>query len=93
MHSYPQPALALVAEMETAAAAEPARAMALQGAPGCNGHRAALEYDPDCLPLPCFAFEDALDAVSSGGVAHWDGSGASWGAVAQALRTESAHSS
>jgi prephenate dehydratase len=66
MHSYPQPALALVAEMEAAAAAQPARAMALQGAPGCNGHRAALEYDPDCLPLPCFAFEDALDAVKDG---------------------------
>ena len=66
MHSYPEPALALVAEMEAAAAADPSRAMALQGAPGCNGHRAALEYDPDCLPLPCFAFEDALDAVKDG---------------------------
>jgi prephenate dehydratase len=52
--------------MEAAAAADPARAMALQGAPGCNGHRAALEYDPACLPLPCFAFEDALDAVKEG---------------------------
>jgi len=66
MHSYPQPARALVAEMEAAAAAEPARALALQGAPGCNGHRAALEYDATCLPLPCFAFEDALDAVKDG---------------------------
>ncbi|WP_260925585.1 prephenate dehydratase [Novosphingobium sp. 9] len=66
MHSYPQPALALVADMEAAAATDPARAMALQGAPGCNGHRAALEYDPQCLPLPCFSFEDALDAVKEG---------------------------
>lgn len=66
MHSYPSPALALVAEMEAAATAEPSRAIALQGAPGCNGHRAALEYDPDCLPLPCFSFEDALDAVKDG---------------------------
>ena len=65
MHSFPKPAVALVAEM-TRAAADPARAVALQGAPGCNGHRAALEYDPDCLPLPCFAFEDALDAVKEG---------------------------
>ena len=66
MHSYPEPALAVVAEMEAAAAANPARAMALQGAPGCNSHRAALEYDPECLPLPCFSFEDALDAVKEG---------------------------
>jgi len=56
----------LVKEMTAAAAADPARAIALQGAPGCNGHRAALEFDPDCLPLPCFAFEDALDAVKEG---------------------------
>jgi prephenate dehydratase len=66
MHSFPQPALALVDEMTRAAAADPARAVALQGAPGCNGHRAALEYDPACLPLPCFSFEDALDAVKDG---------------------------
>ena len=66
MHSFPQPALALVGEMTAAAAADPARAMAFQGAPGCNGHRAALEYDPACLPLPCFSFEDALDAVKDG---------------------------
>ncbi|MFM5908921.1 MAG: prephenate dehydratase [Novosphingobium sp.] len=66
MHSFPEPALALVAEMEKAAAADPSRAMAFQGAPGCNGHRAALEHDPDCLPLPCFSFEDALDAVKEG---------------------------
>jgi len=66
MHSFPEPALALVAQMADAAAADPERAVALQGAPGCNGHRAALEYDPDCLPLPCFSFEDALEAVSDG---------------------------
>lgn len=66
MHSYPEPARALVATMEAAAAQAPEKAMALQGAPGCNGHRAALEYDANCLPLPCFAFEDALDAVKDG---------------------------
>jgi prephenate dehydratase len=27
---------------------------------------AALEYDADCLPLPCFSFEDAIDAVKDG---------------------------
>jgi prephenate dehydratase len=66
MHSFPAPALALVSEMSQAAAADPSRAVSFQGAPGCNGHRAALEFDPDCLPLPCFSFEDALDAVSDG---------------------------
>jgi prephenate dehydratase len=66
MHSFPEPALVLVEEMTRAAAADPARAVAFQGAPGCNGHRAALEYDPACLPLPCFSFEDALDAVKDG---------------------------
>lgn len=66
MHSFPEPAVALVDEMTNAAAADPSRAVSFQGAPGCNGHRAALEYAPDCLPLPCFAFEDALDAVKEG---------------------------
>ena len=66
MHSFPQPAIALVEELTRAAEADPARAVAFQGAPGCNGHRAALEYDSACLPLPCFAFEDALDAVKEG---------------------------
>ena len=66
MHSFPEPALALVGKMARDAAGDPPRAIALQGAPGCNSHRAALEYDADCLPLPCFAFEDALDAVKEG---------------------------
>ncbi|MEW9854915.1 prephenate dehydratase [Novosphingobium sp. M1R2S20] len=66
MDSYPQPARTLVTQMEADAAADPARTLALQGAPGCNGHRAALEYDSECHPLPCFAFEDALDAVKEG---------------------------
>ena len=52
--------------MTRAVAADPARAMAFQGAPGAKSHRAALEYAPDCLPLPCFSFEDALDAVKEG---------------------------
>ena len=66
MHSFPEPAVALVEDMTRAAAVDPARAVAFQGAPGCNGHRAALEYDPQCLPLPCFSFEDALEAVKEG---------------------------
>ncbi|HSG34230.1 MAG TPA: prephenate dehydratase [Sphingomonadaceae bacterium] len=66
MHSYPAPALELVEQMASAAAEDPARAIAFQGAPGANSHRAALAYRPDCLPLPCFSFEDALDAVKQG---------------------------
>ncbi|AKH42645.1 prephenate dehydratase [Altererythrobacter atlanticus] len=66
MDSYPAPALALVEQMRKAAAAEPARAIAFQGAPGANSHRAALEWAPECLPLPCFSFEDALEAVNAG---------------------------
>ena len=66
MHSFPEPALALVETMTAAAAANPSLAVAFQGAPGCNGHRAALEYAPDCLPMPCYSFEDALDAVKEG---------------------------
>lgn len=66
MRSYPQPALDLVVQMQAAAKADPARAIAFQGAPGANSHRAAMEYAPECLPLPCFSFEDALDAVKSG---------------------------
>ncbi|TYC89370.1 prephenate dehydratase [Novosphingobium sp. BW1] len=66
MSSYPKPALAQVSSMSDAAVAAPDRAVAFQGAPGCNSHRAALEYDAQCLPLPCFSFEDALDAVRDG---------------------------
>lgn len=66
MASYPRSALALVETMTAQAAADPARAVAFQGAPGANSHRAAIEAVPDCLPLPCFSFEDALDAVREG---------------------------
>ncbi|MXO65058.1 prephenate dehydratase [Altericroceibacterium endophyticum] len=69
MHSYPKPALALVEKMIAAAAEDPARAIAFQGAPGANSHRAALEWAPECLPLPCFSFLDALEAVKIGKVA------------------------
>jgi prephenate dehydratase len=66
MDSFPAPALALVAEMADTAATAPERAVAFQGAPGANSHLAALEYDGGCLPLPCFSFEDAIDAVKDG---------------------------
>ncbi len=66
MHSFAAPALALVEQMAASAAADPARAVAFQGAPGANSHKAALEWAPECLPLPCFSFDDALDAVKQG---------------------------
>lgn len=66
MHSFPAPARAIVETMQTAAAADPSRAIAFQGSPGANSHRAATEAAPDYLPLPCFSFEDALEAVKDG---------------------------
>ncbi len=56
----------MVEAMQAAAASDPARAVAFAGAPGANSHRAASEMVPDCLPLPCFSFEDAIDAVKAG---------------------------
>lgn len=64
--SFPGPALALAQQLQDAAAAIPARAIAFQGSPGANSHRAATEARPAALPLPCFSFEDALDAVKDG---------------------------
>src|SRR5690349_24923041 len=64
--SFPGPARAMVDAMQAAAAADPARAVAFAGAPGANSHRAAMEMVPDGLPLPCFSFEDAIDAVKAG---------------------------
>ncbi|MBJ6120207.1 prephenate dehydratase [Sphingomonas mollis] len=66
MQSFAAPALKLVDSMTAAAAARPERAVAFQGAPGANSHVAAREAFPDGLPLPCFDFADALDAVKDG---------------------------
>ncbi|WP_295637995.1 prephenate dehydratase [Novosphingobium sp.] len=66
MSSYPESAARLVERMAEAATADPARAVSFQGAPGANSHRAAMEVAHTCLPLPCFSFEDALDAVTEG---------------------------
>jgi prephenate dehydratase len=66
MENYPAPARARVAEMAAAAAAAPQRAVAFQGAPGANSHIAVEQAFPTGLPLPCFAFEDAIDAVREG---------------------------
>ncbi|MFM7376674.1 MAG: prephenate dehydratase [Erythrobacter sp.] len=66
MRSFPGPALAIVDRMRERAAADPAQAIAFQGSPGANSHRAATEACPAMHPLPCFSFEDALDAVKDG---------------------------
>ncbi|MCW3834554.1 prephenate dehydratase [Sphingomonas canadensis] len=66
MENFAAPARPIVAAMTAAAAAHPERAVAFQGAPGANSHVAALQAFPDGLPLPCFSFEDAIDAVKEG---------------------------
>ena len=66
MESYPKFALTHVSKMAAKAANAPKRAISFQGAPGANSHLAALQFDADCLPLPCFSFEDAIDAVKEG---------------------------
>lgn len=63
MNRYPAPAQPLVAALEAEAAAAPDRAVSFQGAPGANSHMAVLETNPDAIALPCFSFEDAIDAV------------------------------
>ncbi len=47
-------------------AADPARAVAFQGAPGANSHIAVQQAFPDGIALPCFSFPDAIDAVREG---------------------------
>ncbi|MEG3148929.1 prephenate dehydratase [Sphingomonas sp. ZT3P38] len=66
MENFAAPARPIVARMIAEAAAHPDRAVAFQGAPGANSHIAALQAFPDCLPLPCFDFADAIDAVRDG---------------------------
>ncbi|MFZ5725424.1 MAG: prephenate dehydratase [Pseudomonadota bacterium] len=66
MGSYSASAQHLVDKMRASALADPARGLAFQGAPGANSDLAAREYDPNSLPLPCYAFEDAIDAVREG---------------------------
>lgn len=66
MRKFPQPALALVDAMRAAADRSPESAIAFGGAPGSNSHQATMAYAPQALPLPCYGFEDALEAVHSG---------------------------
>jgi len=66
MQNYPEIARTKVEDMASKAAEFPERAMAFQGAPGANSHIAAMEFDTDCLPMPCITFADAMDAVIEG---------------------------
>ena len=66
MENFAAPARPIVASMIAAASEAPERTVAFQGAPGANSHVAVTEVFPDALPLPCFSFEDAIDAVKSG---------------------------
>ncbi len=66
MNSYPKAALHHVKEMADLAAHNISKAISFQGAPGANSHIAALQYKADSLALPCFSFEDAIDAVKNG---------------------------
>ncbi len=66
MDRFPAPARPIIAALEVAAQAAPERAVAFQGAPGANSHIAVLQAMPDACPLPCFSFEDAIDAVREG---------------------------
>ena len=66
MESYPLPAHRLVAELIEQAAGAPHRTISFQGAPGANSHQAVRDARPDAIPLPCFSFEDAIDAVREG---------------------------
>lgn len=66
MDSFPKNALGMVLKMAEKGAEQPEKAIAFQGAPGANSHLAALDYAPDGLPVPCFSFEDAIDAVKHG---------------------------
>ena len=66
MENFAAPARPIVAEMIAKASAAPERAVAFQGAPGANSHIAVREAFADGLALPCFSFEDAIDAVKEG---------------------------
>ncbi len=66
MENFAAPARPIVAAMTEAAARAPERTVAFQGAPGANSHVAVVEAFPDALPLPCFDFADAIDAVKDG---------------------------
>lgn len=56
--------------MRGAARSAPDLAVSFQGAPGAYSHQAVVEAIPDALPLPCYSFEETIDAVRDGIAAH-----------------------
>jgi prephenate dehydratase len=66
MENFAAPARPIVARMAAQAAEHPECAVAFQGAPGANSHVAAVQAFPNGLPLPCFDFADAIEAVQDG---------------------------
>jgi prephenate dehydratase len=66
MNRFPAPARPIVEKMLAAAANDAANAVSFQGAPGANSHIAIEQACPGALPIPCFSFEDAIDAVKEG---------------------------
>jgi prephenate dehydratase len=66
MENYPAPARPLVARMLAAAHENPQSAVAFQGAPGANSHIAVMRAIEGALPMPCYGFDDAIDAVREG---------------------------
>ena len=66
MRKFAAPARELVETMRLAAKASPDDAVSFGGAPGSNSHRAMGQYAPDGLPLPCYGFNDAIEAVKTG---------------------------
>ena len=66
MQTFARPAAILVDAMRKAAVQEPLKAIAFGGAPGSNSHQATMQFAPEALPLPCYSFDDALDAVKQG---------------------------
>ncbi len=66
MSRYSPSAQTLVDTMIACAVGDPARTIAFQGAPGANSHLAVQQFDVHAHPLPCYSFEDAIDAVREG---------------------------
>jgi prephenate dehydratase len=66
MNRFARPAATLIETLWAAAAANPGAAVAFQGAPGAYSHQAVREMAPEAPALPCFSFEEALEAVIEG---------------------------
>lgn len=66
MENYPKLAHDIITGLAAKAEADPANAVAFQGAPGAYSHQATRELFPARTPMPCFSFDEAIEAVKSG---------------------------